>query len=632
MPSAIQLDTEERDDLGARIHDEIQQAEADRATLIASVKDGRRLFLALDERLEKDKPWPNSCSLVPPTLKQYLNGLLAHHVPTLLNPEPMFHLEGDGQLDKAMQSEAEQYFDRQLRKQIDFKRAMMSIFHAALTDKVGVGVIAWREEFKGQQVWDVTVEQDMDEATGLPVIDPETGLEMQPTEKRRAKRVLTRTYDGPVVVRMPIERIGTYPAANSDLQKSPGLYIKWYLTRYDLEQMRETGVFDAVALDQLLDTSPDGDPMMPSDTDRAIKSQDNVYRKGPAQGWWVTECYWLRNTRKAEPPEDWRIFLHENTAQILAAAPTPWFTGKRPVFACRPFADPDGIYGDSLADLAGDVQKAEAAILQLTIDMSAMAVDPVRYLPNTAKKQDTQQIKKRPPGTDVYVTGEFIKDIKFSGGATSAFASALLPIWERVTKIGQLGAGMDDSGLGIQPPKDTTATATQDLIEGRLKIIGLQEEGFVEGMTEAAEIIWGMDYQMQGAESLQKLYLDANPEARFMLQQVMEGKYSFVVSGASGGGNRTIRAKRAMERYLLLSQNPIVASNPEKMYALLYDLLKETGDRDPEIYLGRKEEYVMQSQMMMQAQMQAQAEQQAMEQQDKDREFVGKYASKGAAK
>jgi hypothetical protein len=603
--SPIQLTAEDTSAVAQQISDEIQQSERDRASLLTTITKYRELFLAKDDRAVADKPWPHSCSLVPPTLKQSKNALLAHHVPALLGPEPIFHLEGDGTADKSMQAEGDQFFDRQLRKQIKYKKAMHSIFDSSFTDGVCFGVVGFKEEWKYTQQWQVTAEVQLDPETGEPVTSNQ--------QVRKAGRVKVPIYDGPVVIPMPVERIGTFPAANSDLQASPGLYIKWYLTRADLGQMKESGLFDDVAITKLLATAPDGDPLMPTDTERGIKSTPNTMATGPGQGWWVTECYWLRNTKENEPPEDWRIFIHELTCNILSAQPTPWFSGKRPVFACRPFADRYGIYGDSLANLQGDIQRAEAALLQLTIDSSAMQVDPQILTTDSAvNKKDLQAIAaKKGPGSIKILSEEAIKSTQ--KWITGTLPTILLPVWEKITKMGQLAIGVDDSGLGIQPPTDTTATATADLIEGRQKLVNLQQEGLVEAMVESAELIWEMDYQFQGHDSLQKIFFDANPESQLTLQDVLDGKYSFVVSGASGGGNQMVRAKRSEERYMFLSQDPVISSNPELMYQLKTDFLREHGTRDPEIYLGRKEDYVMSSQQLMMQQQQMQQEQMMLE-------------------
>ena len=620
MPNAIQLSEEEAGQVAQQTADEIQQAERDRASLLMAIQTGRTLFLAKDQRAPADKPWPNSCGLVPPTLKQSLNSILADHVPDLLLMQPIFHLEGDGQADKAMQSVGEQFYDRQLTKQVKFAQALTSIFKTAYKDCVGVGVVSWREEYKPRQVWDVVEEQEFDQETQQPIGEP--------TQKRKAKRILELKYDGPVIIPTPIERVGTFPAANSDIQRSPGLYIKWYVSRYELEQMKESGDFDDKAVATLLATAPDGDPLMPTDTDRGIQSIPNTMKTGPAQGWWITECYWLRNTRKNEPPEDWRIFLHEGTFTILAAGPSPWFSGLRPVFICRPFADEYGIYGDSLVHLEGDVQKAQAALLQMIIDGSALRVDPkILVDENVGKKDSESLVQKTGPGSLVRMSAEGIKNTqKFQTGDPPAL---LMQVWEMVTKIGQLAVGKDDSALAVQPPQDTTATATADLIEGRNKLSRLQQTGLVEGMKEAAEIIWGMNYQMQGHESLQKIWMEANPdEEKITLQMVMEGKYTFAASGAGGGGNQTLRARRSEERLAFLMQDPVVMNDPAKQYELKHDFLREHGTRDPEIYLGRKEDYVAQMQQIQQQQMQMQ--QQQMEMQMMGQQMKGQGQTAGA--
>lgn len=602
MSQALQLENETRIDLGQQITDEIKQAEVDRASLITAIVGFRRLMLALDERATADKPWPTSCSLVPPTLKQSKNRLLADHVPALLGAEPIFHLEGDGQQDKAMQNEGEQFFDRQLTKQMKFKRAMHSIFDASFVDGVGVGVVSWREEWRPVRQYQETTEQEIDVETGEAYGEPVT--------KRRAKKILQIIYDGPVVIPMPIERVGTYPAANSDFQRSPGVYFEWFMTRADLEQARQARTFDDAMLAELYKISPEGDyPQTPSDVDRNIKSKMTSPAKGIAQGWWISECYWLRQVVEKQPPERWRIFLHKGTSLIIGAEPSPWFSDDVPVFCCRPFADKYGIYADSVADLAGDVQKAQAALLQQTIDAAAMAVNPKILTGETLGKKDVDELKKKAgPGSLVRLTEEAIKNYKKEPGGT--LPTVLLPMWEQVTKIGQLVLGVDDTSLAIAPPPSTTATATSDMMDSRAKLTTLQAEGLVEGMIECAEIIWDMDYQFQAHESLQKLYADANPEAQSALQDVLEGKYSFVVSGAAGGGNKALRARRSQERFALLSQDPVVQNNPALKYQALFDVLKDSGDRDPEIYIGRKEDYI--NSMMQMAQ--AEAERQAQEQ------------------
>jgi len=584
----IQLsDKEELARLSTRLTADVRQAASDAEPHWKLVEKNR--LLLKDDQVRSDKPWDTASELVVPYVKQAKFALLSHFCPTLLGIDPIFHIEGTNVTSKELADTMEGFLQAQLSRQVRFRRVMERLFDAALRDGTGIAHVYWSTVRRKRPIYEEVSETQF---------DPDTGEVLQIAGSvNKVEREVT-VYDAPQIDIIQLERFGTFPVANSDIQESPGVFVRVPVTGEDILQREGSGEFDADAVKKIRELAADNDVIQSADSKtrgfgQGISSQDFHSRS-----YTLTQIYY----RYAKPDsdkvaEDWLFTLHEPSGILLQARPSPWFHQMRPFVAVSPYQDTEGFYGDSLASAgAGHVQLAKTTLLRLAIDASAIGISPEMLVAASLGKNIADIKKRRGPGgvipfPDAYFENNSTKMQSF--GNNGYQPNTVLPMMQYMDKIGEESTGVSDAVRGVAS-SNITATEAENIMESSQKIIAFLTERLADGQADIGRMIQKLNYQFQGNEGPQKLWeeLFGDKENGFSIYECFNYEYVVSTSGIRDTNNRAILAKRAIDRLQILVNEPMVMQNPEHRYSLLFDVLLANGTPNPERYLGTKEEWI----------------------------------------
>ena len=659
---AIRLSDEAAGVMTARLLDGVRVASGDLGAYWGRVQESRKMLS--DHQPRKSPPWAGASELVIPYVKQAKFALLSHFCPTLLGADPIFHVEGTNAPAKGTSDLVEGFLQAQLTRQVKFRATMERVFDAALRDGTAVVHVGWSTLKRTKPVYEQVVQA---------IIDPETGELLHAVGSVRQAEREAISYDAPTVELVPLEMFGTFPAANADIQTSPGVFRRFSVTGNDILDALAMGEYDKDAVETMQRQATDQAAMVTIDNEnREIGASTPTDTDFHEQSFMLTEIYYRYAPEGSKGiAQDWVFVIHETSQTLLQARPSPWFHQQRPFVAISPYQDVEGIYGDSLASAgAGDVQLAKTTLLRLAVDAAAIGIAPEMLVSESLGTYIDEIKKRRGPGQVIpfppaYFENNAAKMQPF--GSNGYQPTVAMPLLEFLDREGQMSTGVSDTLKGIPNPGNVTATEATQMLESSQKIVAFLTERLATGQTAIGELLLQLNYQFQGNDGPQGLWAELNgePQISQMTQMVspagggmglpggdgvgqmgvglpmrgpnppapfpareggvnpvslfaaLQGEYVVSASGIRDTSNRAILAKRAMERMQLLSNEPNVMQNTERRYALLFDVLQANGTANPERYLGSLEEWQQaeQRQQMMQQQaamMQAQQQQGAM--------------------
>lgn len=573
--------------LDALIHRLIDDIALSRSGVDAHMIEVERARAMLkDEQPRKHKPWESASELVYPYVKQAKFALLSHFCPTLLGPDPILHYEGANAKAKPMAEAMESFAQRQATEVVGFRKIMERVYDASLRDGTAIVYAYWRTEQREQPYF---------------VQNAETG--------KIEKAVATRTvYDAPQIDLVPLDKFGTFPKANHDIQLSPGVFRMVSLTGDEVLQRMASGWFSEEAVAALRQHPHDNDAnVTASDEARGIQEMvvDEAFRDATYE---LTEIYYRYIDREdsTKAAQDWVFVVHEPTHTVLRAEPNPWFHQQRPFVAISPYQDVEGFYGDSLSSAgAGHVQTGMTTLMRLAIDAAAIGIAPEMLVAASLGKNIADLKKRRGPGgvipfPDAYFENNSTKMQPFGNNGFSP--SIVMPLMELLDNNGQQSTGASDATKGVPNAGNVTATEAAQIMESSQKIIAFLAERLATGTAEVGKLLHALNYQFQGNEGPLALWDEVNGDKEEVtLFDAMQQKYLITSSGIRDTNNRAILAQRAMERLQILMAEPMVATDVSKRYTLLYDTLQANGTSDPERYLGTVKEWQQKEQMAAQA-------------------------------
>jgi hypothetical protein len=590
MAKAIHLPPERAGRLAAILCDDIAQAEIDRAEYIRQVKENRTL-LKPHQELEHP-PFAGACDLHVPFLRYARNALLARIRRALLGVSPIYFVEGQGKHARYA-GQVEAFLQRQVTKQMGLPQQMRRVLQASLDDGVGVAYVTWRTEKRRALQYQRAHERLFDEETGE--------LLAEPGQIGKTRPWVTR-YDGPQIEYIPIEHFGTFPAANADLERSTGVYLRTPMSGDELLVGVQAGDYDREAVEALRRWAGDAEILEHSDEqNREIAVSASSFGVDPsftAAQFQITECYWKveggRMKDEPAPAEDWLITLHEPSQTVLRAVPAldVWGHGLRPVVPIRLLPDKFGILGDSLADLAGEPQQFITTLMRQLVNGARKRSDPELFImANAMSKDEFDDFKAhRGPGTyhpirNINQVQEALYPLQLEGNPME-----LLPVIERIANWAQTATGVSNLTMGMVAPHAITAREVERMLEEGQEGIMDMVDTASEGVSQVGQLIKALDYVFSGRESIQQLWKEANPRSEVDVLTALGGTYDISAAGSTASSNKAIRKQQAMEKFMLFKDDPFVQANPKRMWQLRRDVLNAMGERNVEATIGSEHE------------------------------------------
>lgn len=561
-------------DFTTRLITDITQSVADSAADVNAVIEDRNLLNPVQER--QNKPWKSACELHVPYVKQTLLAIIAHISPVLLGNDPIFHANPAKRDDTTAKyaNAYEKYQQEQLRV-IEFAKTMENIAYAAGRDGTAGALVTWDIRTDTKPKWR--------RVDGEVVLEQET----------------VTTYDAPRIDFLPLERFGTFPSPNVDIQLSPGIFYKMPWTGDAI--LRNVGKegFDKAAVEALMQRAPDeGANLSASSESRGITDTSSP-TSFHSRTYELTHVYYRIGAEDStKPAEDWYFVIDAKNSLMLEARRNPWFHQLRPLVAVAPYRDVEGHRGDSVSQTgAGQVQLAQTTLMRLGVDGTAKGIAPTMLVAESMFRRANGLLLSQEPGGSVPFPDDYFMNGRagiqpFSNGGYQP--TIIMPMMEMTDRIGERSSGMNDASRGMQTPGNITATEAQQIAEGSQKIIAFLTERFAKAMAEIANLLWELNYQFQGNDGPQEIWERVIGDEIDMFD-VMETPIILTTSGVRDTNNRAIRARQAMERVSMLMSLPPPVIQAIKIpasgiYNLLYDAMQANGVTNPERYLGEPAE------------------------------------------
>ena len=594
MPTPIQLNDDEARGLADVLTDAQAQAEVDRRDYIDQLNDNRELFKNVQTR--EDAPFEGACNLHVPLLRYTSNALAAREVRALLGGNPYVFVEGRSPRGTALAGEVESFLFEQFRRQLHFRDVWRPVIQEANDDGCSVTYYRWKTR-REKKLHYVSARET--------VTDPETGAVLEQAGEITQRRLPVVTYDGPDITRLPIEFVGTYPAAMGDIQDSQGVYVRMTETGNDLLGKVISGDYDRRAVERLRDWAAKGNTgqMRRSDEENAgITVSDasvNVDRSFHNTPFEITEWYWryprVRGKLAAEhePAEDWLVTLHADSRIVLRAIPNPWGHGRRPIVVSRILPAKYGIIGTSVADISGNTQRFITLLLRLMVDGMTWRTNPAWAFGAGVTPDEFKKLMEHlAPGYKFRTNSEDLSKAIQQFGEVGMDPNRVIPLIELLRSYDER-ALLSDVFHGKASPGGITATEVEQMLQEGQEIILDMTDTLAESMRQAAELILELDYQFATHESIEELWRVANPQSPAPPYIALAEAYDVEAAGTRQTSNAAIKRQRAIELFTALKDDPFVNADPtgRRQYTLRKLLVTDGfGQRAPQALIGREEE------------------------------------------
>jgi hypothetical protein len=588
MPTPIQLNDDEARGLADVLVDALTQAEADRAEYIRQLDDNRALFKNAQER--SDAPFAGACNLHVPLLRYTSNALAAREVRSLLGTSPYIFVEGRSPRGVALAGEVEHFLFEQFRRQLHYRDSWRPVIQEANDDGCSVTYYRWktRQEKKLHYV-----------AARETVTDPETGEVLERAGQVAQKRLPVITYDGPEITRLPVDYVGTYPAAMGDMQESQGVYVRMTETGNELLAKVISGDYARRGAERLREWTAKGNTgqMRRSDEENAgigvTDASVNVDRSFHNTPFEITEWYWRYPRAKSEPAEDWLITLHADSRTVLRAIPNPWGHGKRPIVVSRILPAKYGIIGTSIADISGNIQQFTTLLLRLMVDGMTWRTNPAwAFGAGVTPDEFKKLLENLAPGYKFRTNSEDLNKAIQQFGDIGVDPNMVIPLIQLLNSYHEK-ALLSDTMVGGQTRGNTTATEIERMLSEGQELVLDMIDTLAESMRQAAEFILELDYQFATHESIEELWRVANPQSQAPPFLALAETYDLEAAGMRQTSNAALKRQRAVELYSALKDDPFVNADPSgrRQYALRKLLVTDAfGQRSPQTLIGREED------------------------------------------
>jgi hypothetical protein len=606
------LTADERTSLGKQAYQIIDQGLSDRAQFDSNLAD----FLAIYEMQtsQKDDPWPDSSNVFIPLAARLLDGLAARLAGILFVPR-FFLVNGNTEEAASTAPQVERYYNTELWR-FDWLEDFYQWMHLSLRDGTSAIDVLFEHRTSTRVVEsEVPV---LDEATGAPIIESFGGPNGEPPRIKTEKKESNVTFDLYKNVRLePVEMedIVVSPAWAYDWSKAGALSRRLYLYEADLKAMVAAGDLWQDAVDVALESLNEGQDER-ADARQGVESasiggQINVsgtvgatgdgnihIQKGPLRIYRMQTS--LFDLDKDGIPEENLLWIHEKTQTLLGYKRFPYWHGHRTLVPLQLMPRPLRAYGYSLIERLAGLNMEVNTIRNSRNDLLSLYLSPPLKYKLGSRFEDQDQ--RWQPGAKWEVEAQDdIELMTLPQFPVEAFTEESSLVAEAEMEAGSTGPSIGQSKGSRQTKAQVTANAAETNIR----------TDFMAARARKAlrEIFYQLhrlklQYQYEG-EADTDTGVTGQPEHLEIPKEVLGRDYALDIAGSGGPLDRQSRAQETMFLYSLLMKNPLIMSNPARIYNVTRMVLEEFDRPDVPALLGTQEQAV---QDMQKAQQQAAAQ------------------------
>ena len=439
---------------------------------------------------------------------------------------------------------------------------------------------AAREEIRGfRQVFTQWVKQAVLYGTAIlkVVWSAETrNIKVRDFLEGGKKLITVKTYDAPRLCVVDLENF-IIPSFARDIQDAPFVAERIFVPLQVLKQREKEGFYSGI--DELVTMM-----YQPSEVERQGADELGVRYPQLIEGVDIYD-YWGGYDLDGDGyEEEYHIVMAADQPKILRIEEPPYYHGKRPYVRYNFLREPNQFYGIGVGQMIQHLQEEINAIHNQRMDNVNLIINKVfKYRPNEYFEDPDDIIFA--PGSKIPVNEmDDIMPLVTGDVPVSSYNEEQIvrDYIERLT-------GVTDFSLGRIPSTARRTPATLGvavIAEGNKK---LQERLILlqESLEEVLDMVQWLYYQFIPQEKVFKA-----PGASVLMTITPEDlrhQYRFDITGADVTTSKEIRFQQSLQMYALLSNNPIVASNPKALAYLTKQLLLSSNLPNIEEVLNDKD-------------------------------------------
>lgn len=390
------------------------------------------------------------------------------------------------------------------------------------------------------------------------------------------KLITVKTYDAPRLCVVDLENF-IIPSFARDIQDAPFVAERIFVPLQVLKQREKEGFYSGI--DELVTMM-----YQPSEVERQGADELGVKYPQLIEGIDVYD-YWGGYDLDGDGyEEEYHIVMAADQPKILRIEEPPYYHGKRPYVRYNFLREPNQFYGIGVGQMIQHLQEEINAIHNQRMDNVNLIINKVfKYRPNEYFEDPDDIIFA--PGSKIPVNEmDDIMPLVTGDVPVSSYNEEQIvrDYIERLT-------GVTDFSLGRIPSTARRTPATLGvavIAEGNKK---LQERLILlqESLEEVLDMVQWLYYQFIPQEKVFKA-----PGASVLMTITPEDlrhQYRFDITGADVTTSKEIRFQQSLQMYALLSNNPIVASNPKALAYLTKQLLLSSNLPNIEEVLNDKD-------------------------------------------
>jgi hypothetical protein len=568
---------------------------------------------------QRNWPWPNSSNVATTIIPTQVDTMLANIVLAVYAVQRYYVVNGNTPEAAQGQHDVEQGLNAELLRQRPggswLYQHIESLF-ASLRDGNGITEILYKKEWAEQNI--AIVERVQDPDTGIDIVDPLTG---QPVIRTRVEAQKIPIYDDVALETVELRDFGIIPAWQIDIDKAAGVWRRSYMDSNELLAMCKSkdnpqGPLNRKAVEYAMSFNAKGESELrysrqgystytiAGDIDVGLEevtaAPELKQHVGPMD---VVRIH----TNMFFDGKEYVFWLHPLSETCMGWQRYQYWHGQRPFSIKKPLPRVKRFYGLSLIE----------RLMPSVVEIQA----------NKNRRNDFLDQRTLPPMYQMDGAKLLTKnnawgpDAKWSVPTKDAVGVIPLP-----NDIANIMAGKDEEALlreDIQEFTGNGSLATGQVPTGRPTKAGIQAAQARMGLRGNFIAMHVRDADMRTINQIIALKIQYGPDTQqidtsiggqpkklIIPKEVLAQDYSITIAGQGGPLDKSTRTQEMQSLYALLMQNPLVAGNPVRIWAMTRMLLEEYSRADILELIGTRDEAEKQAKLQqMMAQMGQQPEQ-----------------------
>lgn len=610
-PIQVKIPKDKRDALGYDIWQQIQQGLSDRGTFNIDLDYYNDLYEMHVEDGASDTPWPNASAVFVPLVPKMLDQVASQLAAVVFQPR-FFLVNGNTPDAAGVQAQVERMYNAEAAR-YNWVEPFFGQLNLGLRDGVGVLEVLWKRKVSVRKK--LVFKPAVDEESGLPVIDPDTG---EPKMERQIESQPEVEFDGVELTPIPLRNFVMFPVWSRNIDEALACGRRVYYSEAELWSMQKAGTLWKDKLDLVLlyqqegnderNLTTEGTATITADdqvniSQGAINQSSFPRQRGPF-GFWVMYSRQYDMDGDGVPEEN-VFWIHEMSQSLVGYEPYKYWHGHRPFVGFVPMPRPDIWYGFSVPERLRTLQEELNAKENQRNNAADRALCPP-IVTRSGARLLTQDNKVGPdamwetdnPQSDVMLLQ--IPDVPLSS-------------YQEVQALEQMAEEL----LGSSPPPVSgrlSAAQMQMLAQSAKVRIDLMANRLRAALKEVFWQIHQLYIQYGPEQMVANVSENGMPQRLVVDKMTLAQDFDLDIVGSGGPLDRSSRAQDLMIVYTLLMKNPLVAGNLERTWMVTQMLLEAFDRPDIQALIGTREEAEQQQQeqqqmQALQGEMQAQQEQ-----------------------